>query len=206
MKKRVVQAGGFEVVDDEGRVRARIGMSSDDSPFLSFHDAEGRVRARFGLSADGAAGLAIGDEDGKVRATLGLAADGSASMALGDKRGKIRAKFGLAAEGAPTFGLAHKELKLARGVPDPAEVQQCSDSKHVGYVDVKALSNRDVAKRADSGGQTFVRDLESTAQECSHTRRHSDVTVEVRRRAPRCDCETLVSKSLAEYPRWLAGE
>ena len=41
MKKRVVQAEGFEVVDDQGRVRARIGLASDDAPFLSFHDPDG---------------------------------------------------------------------------------------------------------------------------------------------------------------------
>ncbi len=56
MKKRVVQAGEFEVVDDDGRVRVRIGLSNDEDPFFSLLSPDGQVRMRFGLSADGAAG------------------------------------------------------------------------------------------------------------------------------------------------------
>jgi len=66
MKKRVIRAEEFEVLDAAGRVRLRIGLSNDESPFFSMLDAEGQVRARFGLSSDGSAGLAIGDENGKV--------------------------------------------------------------------------------------------------------------------------------------------
>ena len=62
MKKRVIRAEEFEVVDARGNVRLRIGLSNDDSPFFSMLDPDGQVRARFGLSADGSAGLAIGDE------------------------------------------------------------------------------------------------------------------------------------------------
>src|SRR4026209_1448020 len=58
MKKRVIRAEEFEVLDAAGRVRLRIGLSNDESPFFSMLDAEGQVRARFGLSSDGSAGLA----------------------------------------------------------------------------------------------------------------------------------------------------
>ena len=95
MKKRVVRAEEFEVVDELGHVRMRIGLSADEHPFFSMLDADGSVRARFGVQADGAAGLAIADDNGKVRATFGLSSDGSASLAFGDKNGRIRAKFGL---------------------------------------------------------------------------------------------------------------
>ena len=71
MKKRVVRAEEFEVVDERGQVRLRIGLSNDDNPFFSLMDADGSVRARFGIQADGAAGLAIADDNGTVRATLG---------------------------------------------------------------------------------------------------------------------------------------
>src|SRR6266508_2805057 len=104
MKKRVIRAEEFEVLDAAGHVRIRIGLSNDDSPFFSMLDPGGQVRARFGLSSDGSAGLAIGDDNGKVRATLGLSSDGSASLAFGDRNGKIRAKFGLASDASPTLG------------------------------------------------------------------------------------------------------
>ncbi len=91
MKKRVVRAEEFEVVDEQGNVRLRIGISNDDMPFFSMLSPDGQVRARFGLGADGSAGLAIGDDNGKVRATLGLSSDGSASLRNEALRNTIRA-------------------------------------------------------------------------------------------------------------------
>ena len=104
-KKRPVRATEFEVEDSKGRVRARFGVSGDDSPFLAFFGIDEKLRARFGVQDDGSAGLAIADEEGKVRATFGLFSDGSASMAMVDKNGKVRAKFGLGTEGSPTLAL-----------------------------------------------------------------------------------------------------
>ena len=49
MKKRVVRAEEFEVVDEHGHVRMRVGVASDDEPFFSMLDDQGQVRARFGL-------------------------------------------------------------------------------------------------------------------------------------------------------------
>ena len=49
MKKRVVQAGEFEVVDERGAVRLRIGLSNDEDPFFSLLSPDGQVRMRFGL-------------------------------------------------------------------------------------------------------------------------------------------------------------
>ena len=76
-KKRPVRATEFEVEDSKGRVRARFGVSGDDSPFLAFFGIDEKLRARFGVQDDGSAGLAIADEEGKVRATFGLFSDRS---------------------------------------------------------------------------------------------------------------------------------
>src|SRR4030095_2998080 len=45
MKKRVMRAEEFEVLDAAGHVRLRIGLSNDDSPFFSMLDPGGQVRA-----------------------------------------------------------------------------------------------------------------------------------------------------------------
>ena len=47
MKKRTVRAEEFEIVDEQGRVRVRIGLTSEDSPFLSLLAPDGQVRADF---------------------------------------------------------------------------------------------------------------------------------------------------------------
>ena len=69
MKKHVVQTEALEIVDEQGHVRLRLGISHDQQPFISMLDLSGVVRARFGVQGDGAAGIAIGDENGKIRAT-----------------------------------------------------------------------------------------------------------------------------------------
>ena len=83
MRKRVIRAGEIEIEDSEGRVRARLGVTNDEFPFIAFYGPDEGLRARFGVQPDGSAGLAIADDAGKVRATFGLFADGSASMAKG---------------------------------------------------------------------------------------------------------------------------
>jgi hypothetical protein len=103
MKKRVVRAEEFEVVDAAGNVRLRIGLSADESPFFSMLDPGGQVRARFGLSVDGSAGLAIGD-NGKVRDAR-LSSDGSPAS---------RSAARTAASGR--FGLAPRHLTLGMQV------------------------------------------------------------------------------------------
>jgi len=89
------------------KLRLRLGVSSDQQPFLSMLDLSGVVRARFGVQGDGSAGIAIGDENGKIRATMGLASDGSASLAFGDKNGRMRAKFGLSQDASPTVEIRY---------------------------------------------------------------------------------------------------
>src|SRR3954449_627204 len=124
MKKHVVQTEALEIVDEQGHVRLRLGISHDQQPFISMLDLSGVVRARFGVQGDGAAGIAIGDENGKIRATMGLASDGSASLAFGDKNGRMRAKFGLSQDASPTMeievedGELHHQNRLAeQGTP-----------------------------------------------------------------------------------------
>src|SRR4029078_11506393 len=106
MKKHVVQTEALEIVDEQGHVRLRLGISHDQHPFISMLDLSGVVRARCGVQGDGADGIAIGDENGKIRATMGLASDGSASLAFGDKNGRMRAKFGLSQDASAPMAVA----------------------------------------------------------------------------------------------------
>ena len=49
MRKRVIRAGEIEIEDSEGRVRARLGVTNDDFPFVAFYGTDERLRARFGV-------------------------------------------------------------------------------------------------------------------------------------------------------------
>lgn len=80
----VIQARSFEVVDDEGRVRAALRIVPDGSPSLLFLDAHGKPRALLNTDPDGAAGLALYDAGGKPRALLSIFPDGTPVLGLFD--------------------------------------------------------------------------------------------------------------------------
>ena len=63
MKKRVVRAEEFEVVDAAGNVRLRIGLSNDESPFFSMLDPAGQVRAEVKVESEALAGAHRADAD-----------------------------------------------------------------------------------------------------------------------------------------------
>ena len=52
MKKHVVQTEALEIVDEQGHVRLRLGISHDQQPFISMLDLSGVVRARFGVEPE----------------------------------------------------------------------------------------------------------------------------------------------------------
>lgn len=79
----VVTAKSFEVVDDEGNVRAELGVLPDGSHGLALHDADGNERATLGVWPHGTAqSLSLHDPDGKMRALLAVSPDGFAGMRL----------------------------------------------------------------------------------------------------------------------------
>jgi hypothetical protein len=64
----VIRANSFILEDENGNVRASLGMTSD-GPGLSLYDENGKVRAGMVSTEDGAK-LVLSDENGNVRASL----------------------------------------------------------------------------------------------------------------------------------------
>ncbi len=87
-----VQAKSFEVVDDNGVVRAFLGTTGDLS-VLRLYDTAGKPRAFLGTTGDGAGLLTLYDKAGIDRAALGTVGDLS-GLTLYDKAGKERAVLG----------------------------------------------------------------------------------------------------------------
>jgi len=118
------EAREFNVVDENGRVRAAIGLLGEGRlayphvslldehgrkragiflmgyPTLVLFDAEGRgdISLHGGLELDprimSGPRLTVSDKDGKERARLSVSADGSPSLSLSDKDGTTRAVLG----------------------------------------------------------------------------------------------------------------
>ena len=139
----VVRAGRFEVVDDQGVMRAAFGHLSvlwNNNPGLFLYDAAGKTRAELFLGDHGSPGLVLSGPDGLGRAAFdleadgspgvtfigtgakqlarfGLEADGSNALSLQDAAGKTRVKLGLGADGSPGMALHKKDGTVAWHAP-----------------------------------------------------------------------------------------
>ena len=62
----VVRAKKFQVVDDQGKKRAALGLSDDGGPALLLYDADGKKRAGLFLASDGSPSLSLYRKGGTV--------------------------------------------------------------------------------------------------------------------------------------------
>ncbi len=93
----VVRAQRFELVDVDGKVRARLTVASTTGPALLLYDQAGGVRARVWLTLDGSPYLNLYDANGRGGVSIFPGTDGNPGVCLRDKEGTLRA--GLFAEG-----------------------------------------------------------------------------------------------------------
>ncbi|MGO9113716.1 MAG: hypothetical protein ACLP9L_31170 [Thermoguttaceae bacterium] len=85
-----VRAGGFELVDENGKVRAGISLTKD-GPQIYVSDENSKVRASL-TATKGGSGLSVFDENGKVRTSLILGKDGP-GLRIFDEGGKLRSSW-----------------------------------------------------------------------------------------------------------------
>jgi hypothetical protein len=117
-----VKARQFTLVDADGKLRARLGPSSEGASFI-LCDASGKARAGFGMTKQGPE-LLLTNENGKPQ--LKLAAEGAPLFQLFDDGGKLRADLvvtkGGAGEGPAlqlfdTYGRARAALMVSKAGP-----------------------------------------------------------------------------------------
>jgi hypothetical protein len=88
-----VRAAAFEVVDDNGAVRALLAPATGgDGAALALFDKAGKSRIELGVVGDHAV-LHLSDKAGKTRAALAVIGD-DATVALYDEGGELRAALG----------------------------------------------------------------------------------------------------------------
>jgi hypothetical protein len=124
----VVGARRFQMVDEQGRVRADIGMV-DDNPVLYAYDEEGEARLGLGLSMFGDPRLGLFNEKGDPCAVLSLGTSGP-SLNFMDGNGKPNAALEVwdgdsrldlcDAEGKPRVSLDTSEDKPGLNLYDAA--------------------------------------------------------------------------------------
>jgi hypothetical protein len=63
-------------------------LAQQGSPTISLQDEDGKVRARLGLAAEGSPILRLLNKDGELRAIMGLTSDGTPVLQFLDKDGE----------------------------------------------------------------------------------------------------------------------
>ncbi len=102
----------LEIVDDQGRVRARMSAAGGATEFeLWGDDMTTNVAVR--IKKDGAMAINLTDAKQKSRVVLGATADGWSGLAFADKEGRQRAGLGNDKDGAPTLSMNFANGKLA---------------------------------------------------------------------------------------------
>ena len=92
-----VTARRFELVDENGKVQAVLGVAND-SPFLNLSDKNGKLRVGLGVTMGMVPSLSLFDDNGNPRAGLMVIKD-SSILNLSDANGHVRANLGTTKNG-----------------------------------------------------------------------------------------------------------
>lgn len=100
------------LVDQLGHQRARL-MSGPDatSAFLGFKDQQGKLRAGVGLFSTGDPHVFLADPHGTARVALGFLPDGTPGFFLKDALGKARIALNVGPDGLPGLNLQDEQEK-----------------------------------------------------------------------------------------------
>ncbi len=102
----VIQAQRFVLRDQDGLIRAILGVQPDGSTRFALQDRDGRPRLQLTLLGDGSPGVALKDREGRNRAVLALPPDDMAQLVFADRDGYNRASLGLSVDHGSTLMLA----------------------------------------------------------------------------------------------------
>jgi len=100
-----LQAKKFELVDDAGKVRARLSMA-EGSPTLILFDDKGLNRAQFALGDNGQPAIILTDANDVTRVELGVNAENRPSLLFADAKGNIRTYLDVDDKDRPTISLS----------------------------------------------------------------------------------------------------
>jgi hypothetical protein len=114
---RVVEAERFVLRDAAGRIRAELGVESEQSVALRFRDADSMPRLSVGTE-NGASVVVLNEQGGKVRTALVTLPHGAPALTLYDTGGKHRAELALTREGAPALTILDRDGFLAWKTPN----------------------------------------------------------------------------------------
>ena len=99
-------------------------LAQQGSPTISLQDEDGKIRARLGLAAEGSPIIRLLNKDGELRAIIGLTGDGIPVMQFLDKNGNAiwSAPDGFtSARGEASEATADVDARSAPAEPEPSK-------------------------------------------------------------------------------------
>jgi hypothetical protein len=112
---QTITAHGFNVVDDSGRVRLRLGII-EGGPTIQFFDARDKPRMQITLTLEGAPSIWLCDAEIAPRVGISLDSSGEPGIGLCDAQGQVRALMGYNPEGGRGNGILDAQGKLQVGM------------------------------------------------------------------------------------------
>lgn len=127
----VVRAKEFVVVDEQGKMRAGLGISSDGKPKLHFYDSEGKTRIGLGVSRSGAPALAMIDAQERVRFGFLVQPGGIPALTMADSQGRTRVGLVLHSNGSPGLVMTdyQEKQRIGLGVDRGTPLMQFNDAQ-----------------------------------------------------------------------------
>jgi hypothetical protein len=90
-----IVAHEFDMVDSTGKIRIRMGLSSEGMPGIVLSDAQGKPRAAMTLSPSGESDIGLSDAQGKPRVLMSADPSGEPEIDLSDSQGNARVEIGV---------------------------------------------------------------------------------------------------------------
>ncbi|MCC6673202.1 MAG: hypothetical protein IT458_19205 [Planctomycetes bacterium] len=112
----VIRSRRFELLDGDGKVRARLGPGERGETELVVLDPTGRVRTRMGLNAQQESVLSLHDAEGKTRLALVIDEGSSTQLLLLDPGQKPRLHLAVSQRGAPGILFVHSDGTMPAGL------------------------------------------------------------------------------------------
>lgn len=108
LSEGIVRAKRFEVVDEDGRVLAILGVTTEGEAGLGLADRQGKVRASFVIN-DKEPRLAFFDSRGKLRGMLGADSGGQPTLGFFDRKERSRLSLSTDKDGDPQIGFIRSD-------------------------------------------------------------------------------------------------
>jgi len=112
--KKVIEAESYVVKDAQGKVQARLGVTVDGGPALTFFDRKGNPRlfmGSLGLGDHYDLGLGLYDEKGKPRLTFGILEGQFSGFAVSGQDGLEQVTMRVDWKGTPSVIVSDKNGK-----------------------------------------------------------------------------------------------